>query len=385
MVYRDLIRHPNPAIRQRWNDAGINEFGRLAQGYRKHGRDIEGMDIVSFIPRVQVPSEKQATYARYVVDYRPEKDDPWRLRITCGGDRLEYTSNTTTHSATMETIKLQMNKIVSTPGARAATGDISNMYLGSDLPESEEEYVRFLLSLIPCAIIDEYSLRAIAADGFVYTRVNKAWYGLKQAGKIAHDDLVDRLAEFGYKKGGTVEGYFKHETRNINFVLVVDDFLIQYERKDDLKHLQDSIGKYYKFKVDEEAKQYVGIHLKWNYQERSVQLSMDGYVAQALRKFQHLTPKNRYHAPSHCETPRYGAKVQYAKVDATEPLGGEQVQFIQKVVGKLLYYARAVDPTMLHAINDISLSTSKGTEATMRATVHLLNYAATHPDTEIIY
>jgi hypothetical protein len=40
---------------------------------------------------------------------------------------------------------------------------------------------------------------------------------------------------------------------------------------------------------------------------------------------------------------------------------------------------------MLHAINDISLSATKGTEATMDATIYLLNYASTHPDTEIIY
>lgn len=47
--------------------------------------------------------------------------------------------------------------------------------------------------------------------------------------------------------------------------------------------------------------------------------------------------------------------------------------------------ARAVDPrTMLHAMNDISLSASKGTDATMDATVYLLNYAHTNPNTEII-
>ena len=62
-----------------------------------------------------------------------------------------------------------------------------------------------------------------------------------------------------------------------------------------------------------------------------------------------------------------------------------EITFIQRVVGKLLYYARAVDPTMLHAINDISLSTSKGTEATLDATTYLLNYAHSNPSAEIIY
>ena len=40
---------------------------------------------------------------------------------------------------------------------------------------------------------------------------------------------------------------------------------------------------------------------------------------------------------------------------------------------------------MLHAINDISLSASKGTRETLDATMYLLNYAHTYSDTDIIY
>ena len=380
MAYRDLIKHPNPKIRRRWEQAGNNEFARLAQGYS----DVEGMNVITFIARWEMPKDKKATYARYVVDYRPEKDEPWRLRITCGGDKLEYFGDTTTHGASMETIKCQLNSIISTQTAKCATGDISNMYLGSNLPDAE--YVRFRLSLIPEGIVAAYNLRDIATpDGYVYARVNKAWYGLKQAGRIAHDDLVERLAEAGYRKVGMVEGYFRHESRPIDFTLVVDDFLIKYVNNEDLKHLQDAIEKYYKFKVDLEAKQYVGINLKWDYNNRTVRLSMDGYVEQALLELEHSGPRRPHYAPSRYDMPRYGEKVQYAKIDQTSPLALKQVRFIQRAVGKLLYYARAVDPTMLHAINDISLSAAKGTDATLDATMYLLNYAHTNPNTEIIY
>jgi hypothetical protein len=380
MAYRDLIKHPNPKIRERWNQAGINEFGRLAQGYDT----VDGLNVVTFIARHDLPDGKTATYARYVVDYRPEKDEPWRLRITCGGDKLDYYGDTTTHSASMETIKCQLNSIISSPGAKCATGDISNMYLESLLPTPE--YVRFRMDLIPAAFAKAYNLYDLATpDGFVYAQVNKAWYGLKQAGRIAHDDLVERLADAGYKKAALVEGYFYHETRDINFTLVVDDFLIKYTNKEDLEHLQQAVGKHYKFKVDTDAKQYVGITLKWDYAKRTVRLSMDGYVAQALLEFEHSAPRSPYHAPSRYTMPQFGAKVQFAKVDNAPLLNGKQITFIQRVVGKLLYYARAVDPTMLHAINDISLSTSKGTDATMDATMYLLNYAHTHPNTEIVY
>lgn len=40
---------------------------------------------------------------------------------------------------------------------------------------------------------------------------------------------------------------------------------------------------------------------------------------------------------------------------------------------------------MLHALNGIAISASKGTEATLRATKYLLNYAASNPNTTILY
>ena len=285
-------------------NAGVNEFGRLAQGYTKaDGTKVDGMDVVTFIARSELPPGKEATYARYVVDYRPEKDEPWRLRITCGGDRLDYHGNITTHSASMETIKCHLNSIISTPGAKAATGDISNMYLESFLPDPE--FVRFRLELIPADIIATYNLKALATkNGFVYARVNKAWYGLKQAGKIAHDDLVARLASAGYQKAPLLEGYFAHETRDISFTLVVDDFLIKYTKDEDLEHLNDAIRRDYKFKVNEEAKQYVGIHLNWDYENRTVRLSMDGYVEQALLELEHEPATTPYYAPSRYTAPQ---------------------------------------------------------------------------------
>ena len=38
MRYKDLINHPDPEIRQKWMEAGEDEFGRLFQGFG----DVEG-------------------------------------------------------------------------------------------------------------------------------------------------------------------------------------------------------------------------------------------------------------------------------------------------------------------------------------------------------
>ena len=72
---------------------------------------------------------------------------------------------------------------------------------------------------------------------------------------------------------------------------MVDDFLIKYIEDVDLQHFRDAVGEYYKLKVDLKAKQYVGINLRWNYNKQSVQMSMDGYIMQALLELEHKQPQ----------------------------------------------------------------------------------------------
>ena len=58
---------------------------------------------------------------------------------------------------------------------------------------------------------------------------------------------------------------------------------------------------------------------------------------------------------------------------------------MQQIVGTLLYYSIAVDPTMITALVSIAAQQSKGTEKTYADTLWLLNYAATHPNSKIRY
>ena len=252
------------------------------------------------------------------------------------------------------------------------------------LPESE--YVRFRFDMIPPKIIEHYGLDRFVQNSYVYARINKAWYGLKQAGKIAHDDLVKHLAKHGYVKAKHTQGLFTHVKHNISFMLVVDDFGIKHVNKEDIQHLILVMQKKYKFKVDFKAEQYIGIHINWDYDKRELRCCMKGYVEQALKELEHI-PSNKWHqvSPSQCNRQNFGAAIQYAHNDDGEPLPKTCIQYIQRVVGKFLYYARAIDNTMLHALNDIASVMSKGTTTTATAVQHLLDYARCNPDAEITY
>jgi hypothetical protein len=110
---------------------------------------------------------------------------------------------------------------------------------------------------------------------------------------------------------------------------------------------------------------------------------MPGYIANVLNKFQHDAPRTPQHTPSKYITPVYGAKMQFSTQDNSPPLTAKQCTEIQKITGSVLYYSRAVDPTVHMALNDIATEQTAATEKTKTAAGHLLDYLATHPDAKI--
>ena len=52
----------------------------------------------------------------------------------------------------------------------------------------------------------------------------------------------------------------------------------------------------------------------------------------------------------------------------------------QRIVGSILYYARALDAPLLPALTEIGSNQAKATEETLAATKKLLDFVATFPD-----
>ena len=159
--------------------------------------------------------------------------------------------------------------------------------------------------------------------------------------------------------------------------MAVVDFGIKYTNQADVDHLINTFQEKYPFKVDWEAKQYIGIDLKWDYKLQELRTSMEGFVEQALKEFKHSTPKQQYKGSSHIDQPKYGQTVQYVKVDTSPSLMLEHIKFLQRVMVKFLFYARAIGNTMIHAINTIA--SSDNIESADAATTYFLNYAPSNP------
>ena len=112
---------------------------------------------------------------------------------------------------------------------------------------------------------------------------------------------------------------------------------------------------------------------------------MKGYVKKALLQFNHGDPAKPFLSPSKYIPPKFGQTIQLTPQDNSKPMTDTEILYLQQICGKFLYYGRAVDDTMLHALNDLASRQSNGTHQTLKAMLHFLNYAATLPDAQKVY
>jgi hypothetical protein len=365
-----------------WNSLG-NELGRLAQGI---GNRIVGTDTIDFIRRSDVPTGKKVTYANFICDERPLKEESMRVRITVGGNRLDYNYDAGSPAASILETKLTINSVISdaNQGARFMGADLKDFFLAS--PMKEPEYMRIHSRFFPPDVRKQYNIDSlIASDNYVYIRIKKGMYGLIQAATLAYKNLKKNLEPHGYYPCPNTEGLWKHVSRRTTFCLCVDDFGIKYFSKEDANHLLASLRQNYKISVDWEGKNYCGLTLEWNYEKGYVDISMPGYIEKVRTKLLHPNPKYPQHAPHRWTTPSYGSKVQMAPVDTSPLLDKHGKKKVQSVTGSMLYYACTVDPTMLPAINEISSQQANPTENTWKACEMLLDYACTYPNAKIRY
>ena len=137
-----------PALKHVWEEAMCKELGKISNGWN----DTEGTQTVRFLTHEEIaaiPSDRTITYARIVVDYRKQKNDPNRVRITVGGNLLKDDQELTVRTADLTTSKVMWNSTISTPGARFMCSDINGFYLETPLPK--KEYMRMDMRDIPQA------------------------------------------------------------------------------------------------------------------------------------------------------------------------------------------------------------------------------------------
>ena len=361
LTYKSAINGPDRAA---WDSAQADELIRL----------IDTTKTLQWIPYDAKPKDASSVYYNPQVKVKT-KDGVLirRVRGTAGGNLSTYTGNRTATTADLQTFKLLLNAVV-TQNAHFATADIHDFYLGSDL--EVPEYMWLSEAQVPQSIRTRYG-PAIS------------WYNgrtLVRTGRLAKEKLLKLLARHGYHMAKRTECLFRHETRDITFTLVVDDFAIMYSDRADVEHLLAAITTEYSVDADWTGSLYLGMSVTFDPGTASVALSMPGYVDSALKRFAVIPGTTPVHAPLRYYPINYGSNTsQLVTEDDTPALPPDKIKFIQEVIGVFLYYARAVDATMLAPLNKLASRQAKPTEALLRDIEHFLQYASSHPTASLVY
>ena len=378
----DLLTGDNKDI---WIRSTSNEIGRLAQG-NIHG--VQYTDTIEFIHKHEVPIGRAVTYANFVCDYRPLKQEQYRVRLVVGGDKLTYLEDAGSPAASILETKLLINSVISDAlnGAKFMSADLKDFFLAS--PMATPENMRIHRKYIPQDIIDKYHLETKFNNDYIYVKIKKGMYGLKQAAILAYEHLVNNLKPHGYEPIPHTVGLWRHKTRKTKFCLCVDDFGIKYYSKDDAQHLLNALGQNYTYSTDWDGKNFCGLSFDWNYHKGYVDVSMPNYVKKVLHKFQHPKPYRPVYSPfpvTPWKPPKPGER-QYAPSPDNSPLLDKKgITRVQSIVGSVLYYARAIDATLLPALNSIAAKQAHPTKTTERQCNRILDYLHTYPDVFVRY
>jgi hypothetical protein len=329
--------------------------------------------------------EKQPTQTTSAAS-ASKKAETHRVRMTAGGDKLECPGDPSSPTVLMLNAKIHVNSPISdaNEGARHLGLDISNCHLGT--PMDCCQCMRVQPWCIPQEVWDDPNHDIhVEDDGFVCLETGKGMHGLKEAGVLAFNQLVKKLAPHGCAPMPFTPGLWRHKTKRTTFVLCVDDFGVKCFTKDDALHLIHAPEASCSLTIDWDGKPCCGLNLDWHCDEGHVDVSMDGHAWQALIKFGHPAPRRAQHAPHKWIAPVHGSRKPQNPTErcSATKLNKAGAIRVQSVNGTFMCHGRGVDPCILVALNDVSTEQAAPTAETLEKTEMPMDHPHTCPNAVI--
>ena len=131
---------------------------------------------------------KKVTYANFIFNYWPFKSQPYRVRLTVGGNQLDCEFNTGYPDPSLLETNITINSTISDVHEVARFVGVNLKEYFSDSPINSPEFMYIRRKCFPGDISKQYNIDAISdADGYLYIRIKKSMYGLKQSAVIAYN------------------------------------------------------------------------------------------------------------------------------------------------------------------------------------------------------
>lgn len=121
-------------------------------------------------------------------------------------------------------------------------------------------------------------------------KLNRAIYGLKQAGRQWNKKLNDSLIGFGLKKSESDPCVFFCARKPLIILVYVDDMLILYEKSEDLREVRDYIQSKLNIKDIGHATECIGIRI--NQSRTKIEIDQQKYIVELLKKYNMIDCKS---------------------------------------------------------------------------------------------
>ncbi len=215
----------------------------------------------------------------------------------------------------------------------------------------------------------------IARKGEVEFGGSRSWVGngMLETGMIGDSGAVGGIG------GGLSRWHHLRTSLTLAITVSSVDFL------EEVKASKNFQSNGYELTIKDKGDTYLGMDIKFT--PSAVSISMPGYIDKMLQRFRpsYLLPSHRpSHAPGKYTIPVF-RRIQHVEIDDSPMLSPSQTKELQAIVGTLLYYARAVDPTLLPIANELAWQQATPTTKALTAANRALSYCAGHMTNSITY
>lgn len=206
-------------------------------------------------------------------------------------------------------------------------------------------------------------------------RLNKAVYGLKQAGRQWNLRLDEALKHFGLNRSKTDPCIYYDDGLETIIAIYVDDFLIFYRENGNLEKLKCFLNQTFKMKDLGAAQSCLGIRIQQS--KNCIKLDQTNYIMEILERF----------GMSNCKpvgTPTdTSQKLSINMVNDQNNLVGK-IPF-QEAVGSLLHLTQGTRPDIAFAVNDVSRFNGNHSNEHWQAVKRIFRYLKGTTDHKLIY
>jgi hypothetical protein len=178
---------------------------------------------------------------------------------------------------------------------------------------------------------------------------------------------------------------FRNRSGTIRFTLVVDDFAMMWTNQSDMDHFIHTLTRLYDVKVNWQGSKYLDMDITINRDKRHVTLTMPGYIQRLLQRVRPNGVKGASTSAQYTPPNYANPGAQKVTIDASPLASESDKKILQSMIGTLLYYCRAVDPSICTAVHQLGSVQANPTETDMANMERLLRYVSTHQNNGIRY